>query len=96
MGLETGLDAVVKRKVFQPLPGLEPPVIQPVAQRYTIEPLIYPGSCLLYVGFDLCLITVCRVQFATLLSTIKCYSYINLSFPFPGKWWVIQNFQAQI
>jgi hypothetical protein len=32
------LDAVVKRKICQLLPGLEPPIIQPVAQRYTTEP----------------------------------------------------------
>jgi hypothetical protein len=32
-----GLDAVEKRKNSQPLPGLEPPIIQPVAQRYTTE-----------------------------------------------------------
>jgi hypothetical protein len=31
-----GLDAVAKTK-SQPLPGLEPPIIQPVAQRYTTE-----------------------------------------------------------
>jgi hypothetical protein len=28
---------VVKEKNSQPLPGLEPPIIQPVAQRYTTE-----------------------------------------------------------
>jgi hypothetical protein len=28
---------VVKRKIPSPLPGLEPPIIQLVAQRYTIE-----------------------------------------------------------
>jgi hypothetical protein len=32
-----GLDAVVKRKIPQHLPGLQPPVIQPVIQRYTTE-----------------------------------------------------------
>jgi hypothetical protein len=32
-----GLDAMVKRKNSQPLPGLEPLIIQPVAQRYTTE-----------------------------------------------------------
>jgi hypothetical protein len=26
-----------EEKNFQPLPGLEPPIIQPVAQRYTTE-----------------------------------------------------------
>jgi hypothetical protein len=30
------MDAVV-RENFQPLLGLEPPIIQPVAQRYTAE-----------------------------------------------------------
>jgi hypothetical protein len=29
-----GLDAVVEKKNSHPLPGLEPPIIQPVAQRY--------------------------------------------------------------
>jgi hypothetical protein len=27
----------MKRKNSQPLPGFEPPIIQPVAQRYTTE-----------------------------------------------------------
>jgi hypothetical protein len=31
------LDAVMKKKNFQPLPGLEPALIQPVAQGYTTE-----------------------------------------------------------
>jgi hypothetical protein len=35
MGPRAGLDAVVK--ISQPLPGLKPPIIQPVAQRYTTE-----------------------------------------------------------
>jgi hypothetical protein len=29
--------AVVKRKIPSSLPGIEPPIIQPAAQRYTIE-----------------------------------------------------------
>jgi hypothetical protein len=33
-----------EEKNSQPLPGLEPPIIQPVAQRYTTE-----LSCLLFV-----------------------------------------------
>jgi hypothetical protein len=37
VGLRAGLDAVVKKKISRPLPGLEPPIIQPVAQRYTTE-----------------------------------------------------------
>jgi hypothetical protein len=31
-----GVDAVVKRE-SHPLPGLEPPIIHPIAQRYTTE-----------------------------------------------------------
>jgi hypothetical protein len=31
------MDAVVKRKIPNPFPVLEPPIIQPVAQRYTTE-----------------------------------------------------------
>jgi hypothetical protein len=31
MGSRADLDGVVKRKNSQPLPGLEPPIIQPVA-----------------------------------------------------------------
>jgi hypothetical protein len=31
------LDAVVKRKIPSPLPVIELPIIQPVAQRYTTE-----------------------------------------------------------
>jgi hypothetical protein len=37
VSLRVGLDAVVKKTNSQPLPGLEPPIIQPVAQRYTTE-----------------------------------------------------------
>jgi hypothetical protein len=36
-GFRAGLDAVVKKKNFQPLPGLETPIIQPVAQSYITE-----------------------------------------------------------
>jgi hypothetical protein len=32
-----GLNTVVKRKIPNALPGLEPPTIQSVAQRYTTE-----------------------------------------------------------
>jgi hypothetical protein len=32
-----------EEKNSQPLPGLEPPIIQPVAQRYTAE-LSWPGN----------------------------------------------------
>jgi hypothetical protein len=35
VGPSAGLDAVEKRKIPQTLPGLEAPIIQPVAQRYT-------------------------------------------------------------
>jgi hypothetical protein len=31
------VDTVVKRKISKPLPGFEPPIIQPLAQRYTTE-----------------------------------------------------------
>jgi len=34
VGLRAGLDAVVKRKISQPLPGLEPPFIEPVLYKY--------------------------------------------------------------
>jgi hypothetical protein len=37
VGPRDGVDVVVKRKNSQPLPGLEPSIIQPVAQRYTTE-----------------------------------------------------------
>jgi hypothetical protein len=37
VGSRAGLDAVLKRKISLLLPGLEPPTIQPVAQRYTTE-----------------------------------------------------------
>jgi hypothetical protein len=37
VGPRTGLDSVLKSKSSQPLPGLEPPFIQPVAQRYKTE-----------------------------------------------------------
>jgi hypothetical protein len=37
VGPRTGLDAVVEEGISQPLPGLEPPFIQAVAQRYTAE-----------------------------------------------------------
>jgi hypothetical protein len=30
-------EPVVRRKIPSPLPGLEPPIIQPVSQRYTAE-----------------------------------------------------------
>jgi len=36
-GPRAGLEAVVKKKNSQPLPGLESPIIQTVAQRYTTE-----------------------------------------------------------
>jgi hypothetical protein len=35
VGSSDGLDAITKN--FHPLPGFEPPIIQPVAQRYTTE-----------------------------------------------------------
>jgi hypothetical protein len=34
MGPKAGLDAVVKKKIPQPLSGLEHPITEPVAQRY--------------------------------------------------------------
>jgi hypothetical protein len=37
VGPRAVLGAMVKRKNFKPLLELEPPIIQPVAQRYTIE-----------------------------------------------------------
>jgi hypothetical protein len=37
VGPRTGLGMAVKRKNSQPLPGLEPLIIQPVAQHYTTE-----------------------------------------------------------
>jgi hypothetical protein len=37
VGPRAGLDAVVKRKIHSPLPGLEPPIIQPLAHRYATE-----------------------------------------------------------
>jgi hypothetical protein len=37
VGPRAGLDEAVKRKTSQPLPGLEPPIIQPVAQSYTAD-----------------------------------------------------------
>jgi hypothetical protein len=36
-GPQAGLEAVVKRKISQPVSELEPPIIQSVAQRYTTE-----------------------------------------------------------
>jgi hypothetical protein len=49
VGLRAGVDVVAKRKNSQPLPGLEPPIIQPVAQRYTTE-LLLVTKILLYGG----------------------------------------------
>jgi hypothetical protein len=46
VGPRAGLDAVAWRKIFHPLPGLESPSIQPVAQRYTTVPNI--GETLLF------------------------------------------------
>jgi hypothetical protein len=37
VGPRAGLDAVVKKKNSQSLPGFESPIIQPVAQSYTAE-----------------------------------------------------------
>jgi hypothetical protein len=37
VGSTAGLDAVVKRKIPSPFLGFEPPIIQPVAHRYTTE-----------------------------------------------------------
>jgi hypothetical protein len=48
VGPRASLDAVVKRKNSQPLPGLEPLIMQPVAQRYTTE-----LSQLLFVSFGI-------------------------------------------
>jgi hypothetical protein len=39
VGLRAGLDAVVKIN-SQPLPGLEPPIIQLLAQHYTTELIV--------------------------------------------------------
>jgi hypothetical protein len=38
---QSGLDAVVKRKITSPYQDSNPPIIQPVAQR---KPLNYPDS----------------------------------------------------
>jgi hypothetical protein len=35
MGSRADLDEMVKRKIPNPMPGLEPPIIQTVAQGYT-------------------------------------------------------------
>jgi hypothetical protein len=43
----TGLGAVVKRN-FHPLSGVEPPIIRPVAQRFTTE---LSRLLLVWVGF---------------------------------------------
>jgi hypothetical protein len=37
VGPKAGLDAVVKRKIFRPCRDSNPPIIQLLAQRYTIE-----------------------------------------------------------
>jgi hypothetical protein len=37
LGPRAGLEAVVRRKIPIPLPGLKPPTSQPVAQSYTTE-----------------------------------------------------------
>jgi len=37
VGPGAGLDAVEKTEIPSPLSRLEPPIIQPVAQRYTTE-----------------------------------------------------------
>jgi hypothetical protein len=37
VGSRAGLDAVVKRKIPSPYWNWNPPIIQPVAQRYTTE-----------------------------------------------------------
>jgi hypothetical protein len=37
VGPIVALDAVIEEKNSQPLPGLEPPIIQLVTQRYTAE-----------------------------------------------------------
>jgi hypothetical protein len=37
VGPRTGQDAVMKKRYSQALPVLEPPIIHPVAQPYTIE-----------------------------------------------------------
>jgi hypothetical protein len=37
VGPSAGLDTVVKRKNSRSVPGLEHPIIQPVAQRFTVE-----------------------------------------------------------
>jgi hypothetical protein len=37
VGSRVSLDAVVRKKNTQPLPRLESPIVQPVAQRYAAE-----------------------------------------------------------
>jgi hypothetical protein len=54
----TGMDAVARKKILHPLPELEPPIIQPVAQRYTTELsrlLPYYGKGRVKVKLSLCL-----------------------------------------
>jgi hypothetical protein len=45
-----------EEKNLQSLPGLEPPIIQTIGQRYTTELswLLLNGVDLLYVGMDMC------------------------------------------
>jgi hypothetical protein len=44
VGLRAGLDAVMKRKIPNPYRDSNPPIIQPVAQRYTTETSQLPSS----------------------------------------------------
>jgi hypothetical protein len=44
VGPRAGLDVVVKRKIPSPCQDLNPPIIQPVAQHYTMS---YPSSYIL-------------------------------------------------
>jgi hypothetical protein len=62
VGPRAVLDAVVKRKNFQPLPGLEPPIIQPVTRVAVVLTYIE----LQVVGrfaatFTYCLIITCKL-----------------------------------
>jgi hypothetical protein len=52
VGPRAGLNAVVKRKNSQPLQGLEPPIMQPVAHRYTTELSWLHKTPLQLVQFD--------------------------------------------
>jgi hypothetical protein len=57
MGLRAGLDTAAKREIPIPCRDFEPPIIQPVVQRYAIElsRLLNSGSRNCLTGMLLCL-----------------------------------------